>query len=131
MKILNKVVDVFLPDFKYGNDRCAYRLSDVENYFKIITRNLKLIDGEIVIRHLILSNHIECCSFPILEWLAENLKDKVIINIMDQYTPHYRVLEKDDYQELTRKITKIEFERVLNKARELGLNVIPSTPSPI
>ena len=124
MKILNEVIDVFLPDFKYGNDECARRLSSVENYFGTVTRNLKMAEGEIVVRHLVLPGHVECCTLPVLEWLAKHVKERVIVNIMDQYTPHYMVLNTAEYSELARGVTREEFDNVVNKARELGLCVI-------
>lgn len=124
MKILNKVIDVYLSDFKYGNDECARKLSLVENYVEIVTRNLLLAKGEIVIRHLILPNHVECCSYPILEWIAKNLGNKCIVNIMDQYTPYYKVWEKEELAYLRRGIRESEFRSVIEKAKKLGLTFI-------
>ncbi len=123
MDILKDIIDVYLPDFKYGNDECAKRLSKVPNYMEIVTRNLKLatINGEMVIRHLILPNHVKCCSYPLLEWISKNLGRKVIINIMDQYIPHYKACEHED---INRKITKEEFDKVIKKAKDLNLYFI-------
>ena len=121
MNILNQIIDVFLPDFKYGNNRCAKDISLVENYFDIISRNHLLAKGEIVIRHLILPNHIKCCSFPILEWISNNLGKKCIVNLMDQYYPCYNVLKKEKFMSLRRKITLKEFEEVKKRAEELNL----------
>lgn len=124
MSILNKVVDFWLPDFKYGNNECAEKYSKVRNYFEIITRNLKLADlknADMCIRHLVLPGHVECCSFPILEWIAKNLGDKVVVNIMDQYRPEYKVPE-GGYPEINRRVSESEFGKVIKRARELGLN---------
>lgn len=121
IKILNEIIDVFLPDFKYGNNQCAEKLSKVENYFGVVSRNHLLVKGEIVIRHLILPEHVKCCSFPILEWIAENLGEKCIVNLMDQYYPCFNVLEKKEFGYLRRRITKEEFKLVRKKAEELNL----------
>ena len=121
-EILNEIVDLYLPDFKYGNNRCARDLSKVENYFETVTRNLLSIDfgrADLCIRHLILPNHTQCCSFKILDWIKDNLKDKCLINLMDQYRPCFRAKDRDD---ISRPILAEEFNAVIRKARELGLN---------
>jgi putative pyruvate formate lyase activating enzyme len=121
MEILKDVVDVYLSDFKYGNNECAKKLSNVENYFEIVKRNHLIAkkQGEIVIRHLVMPNHVECCSMPVLEWIAKNCK-KAIVNIMDQYRPEFRAFEYG----IGRKISKEEFKKVIDYAKDLGLNFI-------
>lgn len=90
INILSKLMDVYLTDFKYGNDECAKKLSKVDNYTFVIKRNHKIAEktGDLIIRHLVLPGHIECCTKPILEWIDNNLKDPMI-NLMDQYRPEY------------------------------------------
>jgi putative pyruvate formate lyase activating enzyme len=123
MKILEGIVDLYLPDFKYGNDECALRLSKVKNYFEIVSRNHLIASNqaEVTVRHLILPNHVECCSKPILEWIAKNIKEKCIVNLMDQYRPEFKAFEQID---INRSITKEEFEEVVNYAKKLNLNYI-------
>lgn len=123
MKILDGVVDMFLSDFKYGNDDCALRLSKVQNYFEICSRNhlLAAKRAEITLRHLILPNHVECCSKPILEWVAKNIREKCIVNLMDQYHPEYKASEHPD---VNRRITSGEFESVIDLAKKLKINYI-------
>ena len=122
MDLLNGFVDLYLADFKYGNDGCALRLSKVRNYTSIVKRNHKIAyeNGMLVIRHLILPSHVECCSKPIIEWIAENVPD-AIVNIMDQYYPTYKAYE---YDELNRRITVQEYKEVLHYAKELGIHVV-------
>jgi putative pyruvate formate lyase activating enzyme len=121
MALLKGVVDVYLSDFKYGNDDCAMRLSDVPNYTEIVKRNHRLTfeDSELVVRHLILPGHIECCTRPILQFLSENFGDRVIVNLMDQYRPCYRANEHAD---LDRRISTTEKSSAIDCAQELGLN---------
>ncbi len=120
LEILNEVIDFWLPDFKYGNNACAFRLSKVRNYFEVITRNLKLMEGDMLIRHLVLPNHVECCSFKVLDWIAENLGKRAVVNIMDQYYPCYRAFE---FEEISRRLKREEFLKVLNYAEKLKLVV--------
>ena len=123
MKILKHVIDLWLPDFKFGNDNCARRLSNIPNYFAIVARNHKLAYGDdMIIRHLVMPNHIECCTKPILRWLASNMPD-VLINIMDQYYPAYKVIDySDKYEDISRRLYRKEIKEVFEYADMLGLN---------
>ena len=124
MKLLFGVTDVYLTDFKYGNDECALRYSKVPNYFKVIARNHRLAfaDAELIIRQLVLPANVECCTHPILEWISENLGSMVRVNLMDQYRVCYQA---DKYEEINRHLTREEFLEALRIAEEVGLrNVI-------
>lgn len=123
MELLAGIVDVYLSDFKYGNDDCATRLSDAPGYSEIIRRNHKLAlgDAEVVIRHLILPNHLECCTRPILDHIAKHFGDQVVVNLMDQYRPCYRA---DQHPDLIRRITRREFDDAVAYAVKLGVNFI-------
>lgn len=124
MKLLKGAVDLYLTDFKYGNDQCAYRLSNVKNYFSVVSRNHKLANEqcEIIIRHLVLPEHVECCSKPILNWISENLDvSKVRVNVMDQYRPEYRA---DEAEELKRRLDLKEFYKAHDYAESLGLSLV-------
>jgi len=123
MTILDGIVDMHLSDFKYGNNECALKLSKVPKYFDICSRNhlIAAKNTEMTIRHLILPNHIECCTKPILKWIAKNIKDRCIVNIMDQYKPEY--LAKN-YAKINRRITEKELQITVNTAKELNINYI-------
>jgi putative pyruvate formate lyase activating enzyme len=123
MEILNGIIDMYLSDFKYGNDKCALRLSKVSKFFKTCTRNhlLAAKQAEITLRHLILPNHVECCTKPILDWVAINIRNKCIVNIMDQYRPCWKAAK---YPEITRRITRKEFQEAINYAEKLKVNYI-------
>ena len=124
MKLLDGIVDVWLPDFKYGNNECALKYSKIPRYFDVVTRNFKMIsekDEEMIIRHLILPNHIECCTLPILRWIKENLDlSHIRLNLMDQYRPEYKASR---YPELSRRINQEEWNEALNYARGLGISL--------
>ncbi len=121
MELLDGVMDVYLTDFKYGNDTCAKRLSDAPNYLEIVKRNhlLAYKQGDVLVRHLVLPNHFECCTKPILRWLSENLPN-ARINIMDQYRPEWRAHE---VQELMHKPLQ-EYRDAVKLGTELELNLV-------
>ncbi|RLI60381.1 MAG: radical SAM protein, partial [Candidatus Asgardarchaeum californiense] len=110
MKLLDGIVDVYLTDFKYGNDFCAERLSKVKNYTAVIKRNHKIAheNCEMIVRHLVMPNHIECCSKPIIEWISDNLPNAAV-NIMFQYRPEYKAY---DYEDISRSVSGEEVLQV-------------------
>ena len=122
MKLLQGVIDVYLTDFKYGNDRCAKRLSKVENYLRIVERNHKTAysNGEVIVRHLVMPNHVECCSKPIIRWISENIPE-CVVNIMAQYRPEYHAYEYDD---ISRHVSAEEVLEVKEYADELNIHQI-------
>ena len=124
MKLLSGTQDVYLTDFKYGNDACALKYSKVPNYWEVVTRNHKLAfaDAELIIRQLVLPANVECCTRPVLGWIAKNLGTMVRVNLMDQYRAEAKAYE---YPEISRRLNEEEFEKALEIAREVGLkNVI-------
>jgi putative pyruvate formate lyase activating enzyme len=68
MILLAGTIDLYLTDFKFGNDTCARRLANIDNYLTVVQRNhlLAAISGDVLVRHLILPHHIDCCTKPIL-----------------------------------------------------------------
>ena len=120
MKLLFGVTDVYLTDFKYGSDECALRYSKVPNYFKVVARNHRLAfaDAELIIRHLVLPTNSECCTRPVLEWIAKNLGSMARTNVMNQYRPEAMAHR---YPEINRRLTSEEFEKALEIARDAGL----------
>lgn len=123
MNILIDLIDIWLPDFKYGNDRCALRLSSIPRYFEVITRNFKMICGgeDIIIRHLVLPNHIECCTKPILKWISENCP-RALVNIMDQYRPEYLVARyPEKWSNIARRLYINEINEAYYIAEKYGI----------
>ncbi|MEM2487811.1 MAG: radical SAM protein, partial [Thermoproteota archaeon] len=123
MKLLAEVIDIWLPDFKYGNNECAKRLSKVDDYFEVVSRNHKIAyeNGDMIIRHLVLPNHIECCTKPVLKWISENTP-KVLVNIMEQYHPDYLVARNPEkYPDIARRPASKEMREAYDYARGLGI----------
>ncbi|MDX1664409.1 MAG: hypothetical protein R3272_11480, partial [Candidatus Promineifilaceae bacterium] len=128
MKILRLLTDVWLPDFKFGPGRCAVKLSRTPWYWETVTENLLKIYAwgeDFTIRHLVMPNHVDCCTRPVLEWLAQHMPDAPV-NIMDQYRPDtfcdpQSSRYDDKYAEIARRPTRQEVQQAYAYARELGL----------
>src|SRR5262249_38000572 len=128
MKLLRLLMDVWLPDFKFGPGRCAVTLSRTSWYWETVTENLKLLRDwgeDFTIRHLVMPNHVECCTYPVLDWIAEEMPDAPV-NIMDQYHPdnfcdpacgNYDAR----YATLARRPTHAEIRPAYQYARKKGL----------
>lgn len=128
MKLLRLLMDVWLPDFKFGPGKCAVKLSRTPWYWETVTQNIKTIHAwneGFTVRHLVMPNHVECCTRPVLTWLAEHTPG-VSVNIMDQYhpdnfcdprSPKY----KEKYEEIARFPTQREIQQALHIAEELQL----------
>jgi putative pyruvate formate lyase activating enzyme len=119
-QLLAGFVDVYLLDFKYGSDECAGRISDASNYLNVCIHNglEAKKNGELIIRVLVLPNHLECCTKPIVNWIAENLGIETRVNLMFQYRPEWRAHE---IPELHRRLTRDEMEKAVQLAREAKL----------
>jgi putative pyruvate formate lyase activating enzyme len=119
-RLLSGFIDVYLLDFKYGNNTCAEAISGAPGYWEACTRNHldALRFGELIIRVLVLPEHNECCTRPILEWIAKNLGPWTRVNLMFQYRPEYRAHER---KELQRRLTGQEEKEALRIAKEAGL----------
>lgn len=131
LKMLDGIVDVYLPDFKYSSSYLALKYSSANNYNNIAIcvikeclrqkpkniydENGKILKG-VIIRHLILPNHI-LNSKNVLKMIKDNFGTSVCISVMGQYFPTHEAV---NINKLNRKITKKEYDEVLNYAIELG-----------
>ncbi len=131
LKMLEGYVDIYLPDFKYSDNKLAKRLSKVDNYFEIATRALKemyrqtgkavfddrgIMQKGMIIRHLVLPNQI-LNSRRVLKWINENMHD-VYVSVMAQYFPTYKA---KDIEDINRKLSKEEYEQIENYLYRLDL----------
>ena len=130
--LLKGYVDVYLPDLKYYNNEISKKFSNVDNYFEIATKAIKkmreqvgknvfdengIIKKGIIIRHLILPNHILNSKY-ILKWIKDNMPQDIYVSIMAQYFPEYKA--KDD-KLIGRKLTKKEYKQIENYLYLLNL----------
>ena len=88
MERLTGVVSTWLVDLKFGDDRCALKLSGARNYLATLQRLLPAAQrsGALIVRHLLMPGHLECCTKPSLAWLARHMPD-ASVNIMTGYHP--------------------------------------------
>jgi putative pyruvate formate lyase activating enzyme len=119
-QLLAGFADVYLLDFKYGLDECAEKISDAPNYWKACTQNHLEAKkyGELIIRILVLPNHLDCCVKSITNWIAENLGTETRVNVMFQYRPEWRAHE---IPELRRRLTRDEMNKAVQLAKEANL----------
>ena len=128
MAILRILMDIWLPDFKFGPGECAKELARTPWYWETVTENLKRIHrwGEqFTIRHLVMPEHVECCTKPVLEWIAREMPD-VPVNVMDQYRPDNfcdptNEKFKDRYRSIARRPSRSEVVQAYRYARDCGL----------
>ena len=134
MRILRVLTDVWLPDFKFGPGRCAMALAKTPWYWETVTRNLALIaewGEDFTIRHLVMPNHIECCTYPVPEWIAEHVPEAPV-NVMAQFHPDNfcdsaSTKYRDKYAEIARRASRHELNSSWRRARELGLKFEATT----
>ncbi len=121
MDVIVDLIDIWLPDLKYGSDECAIKYSGVPNYVEVVRRNIVEAsrNGDMIVRHLVLPNHLGCCTKTSIEWLAKEVPSAVL-NIMDQYHPDYLVGVGGRFKELDRRVSCEEFEEALMFARRAG-----------
>jgi putative pyruvate formate lyase activating enzyme len=124
MELLIDIIDIWLPDFKYGNSECAFKYSRIKNYFEIVSRNHKIaydFGDDIIIRHLVMPNHIECCTKKVLDWIHKNTPN-VLVNVMDQYRPEHRVVrDPSRFREIARRLHSWEIKEAYEYADKLGI----------
>ena len=133
LKILDGIVDIYLPDIKYWDSEMAAKYSSGAESYPEITRKAVLemhrqvdvakpakdgiMSRGLMIRHLVMPNNV-AGSEKVTEWIAKNLPKDTYVNIMAQYNPLYKAY---DYPEISRRITREEYVKVVNRAKELGL----------
>jgi putative pyruvate formate lyase activating enzyme len=122
LALLDGVADFYIADFKFGNDACARRLAGVENYTAIVKRNLLRAtrQGRLIVRHLLMPGHFDCCYRPVLEWMRRELPD-VEFSLRDGYLPSWRA---ERFVELQSPLRRGEGRVARELAEEFGLKVI-------
>ncbi|MBN2154614.1 MAG: radical SAM protein [Candidatus Lokiarchaeota archaeon] len=123
LDLIIDLMDFWLPDFKYGNNECAKKYSNINHYWEILTRNLKFLyewgSREIIIRHLVMPGHFECCTKPILKWISKQIPGTVT-NLMSQYHPEHRVTSLH-YPEINRRVSHSEMIEAFSLAERLNI----------
>ena len=138
LKMLEGLVDVYLPDFKYFDGEIAKTYSSAPDYFEIATAALgemlrqvgkpsfdekgKLQKG-VLVRHLVLPSHRND-SIAVLRHVAENFgAESVLLSLMSQYTPDFYISSGcAEHKNLCRRLTKFEYDSVMKAAESLGFD---------
>lgn len=129
LKLLEGLIDIYLPDFKYY-DNALGKYSNVSNYFEVAEAALEemyrqvgapiyeegLLKKGIIVRHLVLPHHTDD-SKKIIKYLYDKYGDNIILSIMNQYTN----IKKLKYEELNDKVTKEEYNSLIDYACDLGI----------
>jgi putative pyruvate formate lyase activating enzyme len=134
LELLDGIVDIYMPDFKYWSSEASARYLKADDYPEAaraaiaeMHRQVGFLktDGDglatrgVLIRHLVMPGGLDETR-AILSWIAEELGKDTFINLMDQYRPAWRVCA-DAYPEINRRVTSDEFEKAVEIALELGL----------
>lgn len=132
LKLLDGIIDIYMPDMKYGKSETALRLSNVKNYVKINQAavlemhrqvgDLKLDEGGIafrglLIRHLVMPKMLEETEH-ILTFISENVSKNTYVNVMGQYRPCYKTRQ---YPEIDRALDIETFLAAKELAKRVGL----------
>jgi len=133
LKTFDKVIDIYLPDFKYSDEKNAAKYSSGADTYPEVTQNAILEmhrqvgtakparDGlmyrGLMIRHLVMPNQVSGTK-EVIEWIGKNLPKDTYINLMSQYRPHYKAF---DYPKISRRITRREYTEAITWAKAAGL----------
>lgn len=132
LKLLEGIVDVYLPDFKYMDSTLSARYSRAKDYPSVAKQALSemirqqpdvviddatgLIQKGVIVRQLLLPGHVNDAK-AVLKYLYDTYHDHIYISMMSQFTP----IALKDYPEINRTVTKREYERLVNYALEIGI----------
>lgn len=132
LKLLEGIVDVYLPDFKYMDSTLSARYSRAKDYPSVAKQALSemvrqqpdvviddatgLIQKGVIVRQLLLPGHVNDAKV-VLKYLYDTYHDHVYISMMSQFTP----IALKDYPEINRTVTRREYERLVDYALEIGI----------
>jgi putative pyruvate formate lyase activating enzyme len=121
-ELLRGIFDVWLADYKFGNDVCAQNLAGIANYTEIVQANLlwAFENTELVIRHLLMPGHVECCWKPVASWLAAHLPG-VPVSLLTGFWPGWFSAR---HAELQHPNQPAAIARAHAIAREFDLNLV-------
>jgi len=132
LKLLEDIIDIYMPDIKYSVDANALKFSGIQNYWEVVTKALKEMHRQVgdlkiskrgiaqrglLIRHLVLPNDI-AGSKKVIDFVADEISTDSYINLMDQYRPAYNAIK---YEKLNRRITPSEYNGIIDYAFSKGM----------
>ena len=135
LKLLDGLVDVYLPDVKYFDDELAVKLSGAPSYFEIAMSAVSemirqtgkpvfdesgILQKGTVVRHLVLPNCYKD-SVEVIKRVGERFGGEILFSLMSQYTPFGEVKTNPDFAKMNRRITTFEYQKALDAVLEAGL----------
>ncbi|MFM7930673.1 MAG: hypothetical protein ACKO9Q_23445, partial [Pirellula sp.] len=122
LDLLEGVAKYYVADFKFGNNSCATQIAGVPHYVETVARNLKYVSnrGILIIRHLLLPSHFDCCYVPLVDWIAEHLPD-VRFSLRDGYLPKWQA---KNHPTLNALVSEKESKMARNLAIAKGLRLV-------
>ena len=133
LSILDGLVDIYLPDFKYSDDALAIKYSSAPNYVNTASAAIKemifqvgtpqfdsdgMMKKGVIVRHLILPSHTKN-SLGVLDIIKRSYDKQVLVSLMCQYVP---VNKAHDFPKINRTITRREYDKVKSELYSLGLD---------
>jgi putative pyruvate formate lyase activating enzyme len=120
--LLDGVFDAWVADLKFGNDACARRIARVENYGRIVRENLAWAAPRtrLIVRHLLMPGHLDCCWRPVAEWIAGTLP-RVEVSLRTGYWPGWFSSRHPELRRTGRVTEEREARRI---GEALGLRLI-------
>jgi putative pyruvate formate lyase activating enzyme len=125
VQLLDGVVGAYVPDFKYGDERCSRELSHAPGYPAAARAALRAMIAQhvpVIVRILVLPGHFKCCHVTVLDFLGSLACDNLLVSVRGQYCPDWRINAKDG--EMARRPYPEEVGEVREKALSLGLNLV-------
>ena len=132
LKLLENYVDVYLADFKYFDNKTAKRYSNADSYLQVVKTALEemvsqkgtpeydshgMMTRGVIVRHLLMPGYLQE-SKAIIRYVYEEYGERVVLSIMNQYTPLKQV---EKYPEINRKVSEYEYESLINYAISIGV----------
>ncbi len=122
-EILAGLFDVWIVDFKFGDDACAAALSGTRGYTAAVVETLLWAteNTDLIIRHLLMPGHVGCCWRPVAEWIASNLPDAKV-SLRSGYWPSWRAAQ---HPPLDRPLAAVELAEAMEIAHSHNLCLVP------
>ena len=139
LRLMDGIVDIYMPDFKYADREMARRYSRAPDYPEVARRVLKEMHRQVgdlaldenglarrglLIRHLVMPNDVAGTS-EVMRWIARELSPATYVNVMAQYHPAGKV-SRTEFPEINRRITPREYEQALEATWNAGLHRLDS-----
>lgn len=131
LKLLDGLIDIYLPDLKYHSDNLSINFSFAPNYFEFASKAIEemyrqvgtpifengIMKKGVIVRHLLLPNHVDD-SKKVVKYLYDKYQDNIFMSLMNQYTPIRKI---ESYTELNNTVVDMEYNELIDYACDLGV----------